>query len=158
MGFRYEIHSKYFQKIKYNFFWIEINRIVVSRYDILSLIFCKYIDHNLELWLIRNRDVPDLAASLYKMLGFQIWDIFKIFWQNIKYNENLWLIMNLWKVSFRYWIQLTSYGWLEIKKFMIFRYEIYSLILCKYRGHNLELEIMKFLIFRYEMHSLILCK
>ena len=27
--------------------------------------------HNLELWLIRNGDIPDLAASLYNMLGFR---------------------------------------------------------------------------------------
>ena len=51
---------------------LEMNRFVISRYEVHSLISCKYMDHNLEFWLIRNRDVPDLAASLYNMLGFQI--------------------------------------------------------------------------------------
>ena len=30
------------------------------------------MDHNLELWLIRRGDNPDLAARLYTMLWFQI--------------------------------------------------------------------------------------
>ena len=51
---------------------LEMNRFVTSRYEIHSLISCKYMDHNMELWLIRNGDVPDLAASLYNMLGLQI--------------------------------------------------------------------------------------
>ena len=51
---------------------LEMNKFVISRYEIHSLILCKYMDQNLELWLIRSGDNPDLAASLYTMLGFQI--------------------------------------------------------------------------------------
>ena len=39
------------------------------------------MEHNLELWLIKNCDISDLATSLYHMLGFHIWDTFFNFWQ-----------------------------------------------------------------------------
>ena len=111
-----------------------------------------YLEHNMELWLIKIGDVPDLATSLYHMFRFQIWDTFFNFDDNVKWNKIFWPILNLWKISFRYYIySLNStnmlspawnYGWLKIKRFLFsdMRY-IQSFI--QYFEHNMELWLIK---------------
>ena len=64
---------------------------------------------------------------------FQILDAFNNFYKNVEYNLKLWLLKNK-KVSV---IQYCLY------RFVIFRYEIHLLILCKYMDHNLELWLIR---------------
>ena len=100
---------------------------VIQIWDTFNIFF-EYFEQNMELWLIKIGDVPDLATSLYHMFRFQIWDTFFNFDDNVKWNKIFWPILNLWKISFVYYIySLNStnmlspawnYGWLKIKRFL----------------------------------------
>ena len=50
--------------------------------------FFKFREHNMELWLIKNKDISDLATSLYHMVMFQIRDMFFNFWQKHEFQHD----------------------------------------------------------------------
>ena len=57
-----------------------------SKFQILDTFhnFYKYIEHNLKLWLIKNKVIYVI----------QIWDTFNIFFKYLEHNMELWIIKN----------------------------------------------------------------